>query len=166
MGARACVQKLESFLSAGVGAYAGVWCGVTVFTTLLSLERTMLYQSIAAPVAVTLQDLGVPAMLRMEKTVFRCDFVAAAASWSKLRMTSDGMSCGAVRGCRCCTSTSTTSCRILAGGRHDTSRTSSSTVLAKSRAQRAPSSCPRRWSRGTTPPDRRSFGTHSVACET
>jgi hypothetical protein len=56
--------------------YAGVYCGTTVFTTLVLVETHMLFYTIALPIAETLNYAGVPAMFWFHQA--RCGGLHAA----------------------------------------------------------------------------------------
>jgi hypothetical protein len=54
-------QQLPNFLGTH---YGGMYCGVTVLTTLVLVQRYMLFYPIALPIAETLNYMGVPALFQ------------------------------------------------------------------------------------------------------
>ena len=59
------MQTLPNFASSW---YAGVYCGVTVFSVALSIERSTLFYMISLPIVDTMSRMGLSTFLRFDST--------------------------------------------------------------------------------------------------
>ncbi len=62
-------QTLPDF---GSSWYAGMYCGVTVFSVALSIERSTLFYMISLPMVDTINAMGLSTYLRFDSTTNGC----------------------------------------------------------------------------------------------
>ncbi len=60
--------RLQTLPNFGSSWYAGVYCGVTVFSVALSIERSTLFYMISLPIVDTMSRMGLSTFLRFDST--------------------------------------------------------------------------------------------------